>query len=130
MKKKLLLITMSIVMVLSCVLGMTACSDDLSKYNGTYYAYSVSGSGDNKTAVLMSGYTLVLKDGECTATSGSNSQKGKYTVNGNKITIEGREFEIIEDGVFMYMPDPEDGHGMCFCKEGKTPTGYTVIDND
>lgn len=118
MKKKFMLVVLSIVMALSCAIGLAACGSNV---DGTYYMYS---NGEK-----AEGMVLVMEDGKMTmkvTVMGvtTSTEVGTYKVDGKKVTVTATAgnmsgqvdaMEIVSDGVLKV------GEGMYYCKDGKTP---------
>ncbi|MCD8041188.1 MAG: leucine-rich repeat protein [Clostridia bacterium] len=120
MKKKFLLLFLTIVSAVCLCIGISACGNSSdSSVNGTYYKYS-NGSYD------YSSY-FVLKNGDWSDDSGSS---GTYTVSGTTIVfyteLFGENVEFVDgtisDGVLTYYIV---NTAYTYCIDGKTPSGDT-----
>ncbi|MDE6505616.1 MAG: leucine-rich repeat domain-containing protein [Clostridia bacterium] len=135
MKRKFLIILLSLVCAVVCVFGLTACDfgggaggnntndDDKLSVAGYSYVFSyaeVSGAGGAdgekiKTAFenSMKGATMAFfKDGSCTSSQGGATLKGTYTQSGAKlsVTIDGisSDMTVTENSIRRSVTVPSD----------------------
>ena len=116
MKRKLLLAAMTVLMVVACAVGFTACGDNGgTSVDGTYYLY-VNDTLDKTQFITLDDKTWTDDEGET----------GEYSLSGNSITLyaellgEQEEFAsgTVKDGVLTL--DIMGVH-IVYCKEGVTP---------
>ena len=116
MKRKLLLAAMTVIMVVACAVGFTACGDNGGmSVDGTYYLY-VNDTLDKTQFITLNDKTWTDDEGET----------GEYSLSGSSITLyaellgEQEEFAsgTVKDGVLTL--DIMGVH-IVYCKEGVTP---------
>lgn len=91
---KIALMVLACITIISCF-SLTACGDDTSKYNGTYYGY-LDGTYFTSSGVLLEGtYTLTLENGKWT---GSDDTGNKNFFDFAK----GGEYEIKDGSIKLY----------------------------
>ena len=116
MKRKLLLAAMTVLMVIACAVGFTACGDNGgTSVEGTYYLY-VYDTLDKTQFIALDDKTWTDDEGET----------GEYSLSGSSITLYaellGKQEEFasgtVKDGVLTL--DIMGVH-IVYCKEGVTP---------
>ena len=126
MKRKLLFVLLTVIMVVSCAIGLAACAGDdedggsgndgNASANGTYYLYENDRYDKSQYITLDSGNW-----------SDDDGASGTYTVNGSAIVfyaeVSGSNEELysgtVSDGVLTIAVFGAD---MTYCKEGKMPS--------
>ena len=120
MKRKLLFVLLTIIMVVSCAIGLAACGgndeNSGSSVNGTYYLY------ENET--LDKTQYITLNNGKWTDDDDAN---GTYTLNGSDIVFYA---EVMSSKKELYSGTIKDGvltlsafgANTTYCKEGSQPT--------
>ena len=126
MKRKLLFVLLTVIMVVSCAIGLAACAGDdedggsgnggNASANGTYYLYENDRYDKSQYITLDSGNW-----------SDDDGASGTYTVNGSAIVFYA---EVLGSNEELYSGTVSDGvltitvfgADMTYCKEGKMPS--------